>query len=156
MSYDGRRVLDGINLDVERGETMVLLGGSGSGKSTLLRQIIGLERPQSGQVLVNGVDLAKCTPVELKRVRRSIGVAFQNAALFNSMSVEDNVALPLREHTQLAESTIRLMTWMKLAVVGLAEFGRLSPQALFGGMKKRAAVARALSLDPEILVFDEP
>jgi len=156
VSYNGRRVLDGINLDIKRGETMVLLGGSGSGKSTLLRQIIGLERPQSGQIRVNGVDLAKCTGRELKRVRRSIGMAFQNAALFNSMSVEDNVALPLREHTRLAESTISLMTWMKLAVVGLAEFGKLSPQALSGGMKKRAAVARALSLDPELLVFDEP
>src|SRR5713101_3656197 len=156
VSYNGRRVLDGVNLDISRGETMVLLGGSGSGKSTLLRQIIGLEHPQSGQVLVNGLDLAKSTPRDLKRVRRSIGVAFQNAALFNSMSVEDNIALPLREHTQLAESTISLMTWMKLAVVGLAEFGKLSPQALSGGMKKRAAVARALALDPEILVFDEP
>jgi phospholipid/cholesterol/gamma-HCH transport system ATP-binding protein len=156
VSYNGRRVLDGINLDISRGETMVLLGGSGSGKSTLLRQIIGLERPQSGRILVNGVDLANCRLEDLKKLRRSIGVAFQNAALFNSMSVEDNVALPLREHTRLAESTIRLMTWMKLAVVGLAEFGKLSPQALSGGMKKRAAVARALSLDPEILVFDEP
>jgi phospholipid/cholesterol/gamma-HCH transport system ATP-binding protein len=156
VSYNGRRVLDGINLDISRGETMVLLGGSGSGKSTLLRQIIGLEHPESGRILVNGVDLANCRLRDLKKLRRSIGVAFQNAALFNSMSVEDNVALPLREHTRLAESTIRLMTWMKLAVVGLAEFGSLSPQTLSGGMKKRAAVARALSLDPEILVFDEP
>jgi phospholipid/cholesterol/gamma-HCH transport system ATP-binding protein len=156
VSYDGRRVLDGINLDIVRGETMVLLGGSGSGKSTLLRQIIGLERPQSGRVLLNGEDLAACTPGGLKRLRRSIGVAFQGAALFNSMSVEDNIALPLREHTRLEESTIRLMTWMKLAVVGLGQFGKLSPQELSGGMKKRAAVARALSLDPEILVFDEP
>jgi len=156
VSYNGRRVLDGINLDIRRGETMVLLGGSGSGKSTLLRQIIGLEQPQCGQVFVNGLDLAKSGAADLKRLRRSIGVAFQSGALFNSMSVEDNIALPLREHTQLAESTISLMTWMKLAVVGLAEFGKLSPQALSGGMKKRAAVARALSLDPEILVFDEP
>ena len=156
VSYNGRRVLDGVSLDISRGETMVLLGGSGSGKSTLLRQIIGLEHPESGQVLVNGVDLAKSTPRDLKRVRRSIGVAFQNAALFNSMSVEDNIALPLREHTRLAESTIRLVTWMNLAVVGLAEFGKLSPQELSGGMRKRAAVARALALDPEILVFDEP
>ena len=156
VSYDGRRVLDGINLDISRGETMVLLGGSGSGKSTLLRQIIGLERPQSGQVIVNGIDLATSKPRELNKIRRSIGVAFQDAALFNSMSLEDNVALPLREHTRLAESTIQLMTWMKLAVVGLADFGKLSPQALSGGMRKRAAVARALALDPEILVFDEP
>src|ERR1700693_5963531 len=87
VSYDGRRVLDGINLDISSGETMVLLGGSGSGKSTLLRQIVGLERPQSGQILVNGLDLSKCTARDLKKLRRSIGVAFQNAALFNSMSV---------------------------------------------------------------------
>lgn len=156
VSYEGRRVLDKINLDVERGETMVLLGGSGSGKSTLLRQIIGLEQPQSGQVVVNGIDLNTSSQKELKRVHRSMGVAFQNAALFDSLSLEDNVALPLRELTKLDESTIRLMTWMKLSVVGLADFRQLSPQALSGGMKKRAAVARALALDPEILVFDEP
>jgi phospholipid/cholesterol/gamma-HCH transport system ATP-binding protein len=135
---------------------MVLLGGSGSGKSTLLRQIIGLEQPQAGRVLVNGIDLATSVKKDMRKVRRSIGVAFQNSALFNSMSVEDNVALPLREHTRLAESTIGLMTWMKLAVVGLAESGNRSPQELSGGMKKRAAVARAMSLDPEILVLDEP
>jgi len=156
VSYDGRRVLDGINLDIARGETMVLMGGSGSGKSTLLRQIIGLERPESGQVVVNGIDFATSHAGDIKRLRRSIGVAFQDAALFNSMSVEDNIALPLREHTRLAESTIRLIAWIKLAVVGLADFGKLSPQALSGGMKKRAAVARALALDPEFLVLDEP
>jgi phospholipid/cholesterol/gamma-HCH transport system ATP-binding protein len=156
VSYNGRRILNRVSLDIASGETMVLLGGSGSGKSTLLRQIIGLERPQAGEILINGVDLASCTSKEMKKLRRSIGVAFQDAALFNSMSVEDNVALPLREHTRLAESTIRLMTWMKLAVVGLEKFGKLLPQELSGGMRKRAAVARALSLDPEILVFDEP
>jgi phospholipid/cholesterol/gamma-HCH transport system ATP-binding protein len=156
VSYNGRQVLNGINLDISRGETIVLLGGSGSGKTTLLRQIVGLETPQQGEIVVNGINLKESTPSELRNLRRSIGVAFQNGALFNSMSVEDNVALPLREHTRLAESTIQLMTWMKLAAVGLEEFGKLSPQALSGGMKKRAAVARALSLDPEILVFDEP
>ncbi|MBV9442014.1 MAG: ATP-binding cassette domain-containing protein [Acidobacteriaceae bacterium] len=156
VSYGGRRILNGINLDIRRGETMVLLGGSGSGKSTLLRHIIGLERPEGGRILVNGIDLATSAPKELKKIHRSIGVAFQNPALFNSMSVQDNVALPLREHTQLAESTISLMTWMKLMVVGLTEFGGHSPRELSGGMKKRAAVARALALDPEILVFDEP
>jgi len=156
VEYDGRRVLDGLNLDMEPGETMVLLGGSGSGKSTLLRQIIGLERPKSGSVTVKGVDITRCSPAELKRVRHSMGVAFQSAALFNSLSVEDNVALPLREHTRLAPSIIDLMVWMKLAVVGLADFGKLFPQELSGGMKKRGAVARALALDPEILVLDEP
>jgi len=156
VEYDGRRVLDGLTLDIEQGETMVLLGGSGSGKSTLLRHIIGLERPRSGSISMKGIDITRCSQAELKLVRRSIGVAFQSAALFNSLSVEDNVALPLREHTSLAPSIIDLMVWMKLAVVGLAEFGKLHPQELSGGMKKRAAVARALALDPEILVFDEP
>jgi phospholipid/cholesterol/gamma-HCH transport system ATP-binding protein len=156
VEYDGRRVLDGLNLDIEQGETMVLLGGSGSGKSTLLRQIIGLERPKSGSVHVKGIDITRCSQVDLKTVRRSIGVAFQSAALFNSLSVEDNVALLLREHTALAPSIIDLMVWMKLAVVGLEGFGKLHPQELSGGMKKRGAVARALALDPEILVLDEP
>jgi phospholipid/cholesterol/gamma-HCH transport system ATP-binding protein len=156
VEYDGRRVLNGLNLDIEAGEIVVLLGGSGSGKSTLLRQIIGLERPQSGSVIVKGVDITNCSPSELKKIRHSIGVAFQSAALFNSLTVEENVALPLREHTALAPSIIDLMVWMKLAVVGLADFGKMYPQALSGGMKKRGAVARALSLDPEILVLDEP
>jgi phospholipid/cholesterol/gamma-HCH transport system ATP-binding protein len=156
VEYDGRRILDGVNLDIEHGETMVLLGGSGSGKSTLLRQIIGLERPKSGSVTVKGVDITRCSGAELKKVRRSIGVAFQSAALFNSLTVEDNVALMLREHTRLAPSIVDLMVWMKLAVVGLADFGKLQPQELSGGMKKRGAVARALALDPEILVLDEP
>ena len=156
VEYDGRRVLDGLNLDIQQGETMVLLGGSGSGKSTLLRQIIGLERPKSGSVHVKGIDIIRCSQAELKTVHRSIGVAFQSAALFNSLSVEDNVALTLREHTKLAPSIIELMVWMKLALVGLADFGKLRPQELSGGMKKRAAVARALALSPEILVLDEP
>jgi len=156
VQYDGHRILEGLNLDIEHGETMVLLGGSGSGKSTLLRQILALERPKSGAILVKGIDITRCSAAELKSVRRSIGVAFQSAALFNSLSVEDNVALPLREHTRLAPSIIELVVWMKLAVVGLADFGKFHPQELSGGMKKRAAVARALALEPEILVLDEP
>jgi phospholipid/cholesterol/gamma-HCH transport system ATP-binding protein len=156
VEYDGRRVLDGLNLDIEQGETMVLLGGSGSGKSTLLRHIIGLERPKSGTVSVKGTDITRCSSAEMKKIRHSIGVAFQSAALFNSLTVEENVALTLREHTRLAPSIIDLVVWMKLAVVGLADFGKLHPQELSGGMKKRAAVARALALSPEILVLDEP
>ena len=112
VEYQGRQILNELNLDIKAGEIMVLLGASGSGKSTLLRQIIGLERPKSGSVIINGIDIAKCTPSDLKRVRLSIGVAFQSAALFNSMSVEENVALPLREHTDLAPSIIVLMVWM--------------------------------------------
>lgn len=156
VEYDGRRVLDGLNLDVQAGEITVLLGGSGSGKSTLLRQMLGLERPKAGSISILGTDITRCSHAELKRVRRSIGVAFQSAALFNSLSLEDNIALNLREHTVLAPSIIDLVVWMKLAVVGLASFGKLHPQELSGGMKKRAAVARALALDPEILVLDEP
>ncbi len=156
VEYDGRRVLDGLNLDIEQGQITVLLGGSGSGKSTLLRQLLGEERPKSGSISITGTEITHCSQPELKKVRRSIGVAFQSAALFNSLSLEDNVALTLREHTALAPTVIDLIVWMKLAVVGLAEFGKLHPQELSGGMKKRAAVARALAMDPEILVLDEP
>lgn len=156
VEYDGRRILNGLNLDIQQGETMVLLGGSGSGKSTLLRQIIGLERPQSGTVIIDGIDMTHCSQSELNRVRRSIGVTFQSGALFNSLTLEDNVALALREHTELASSIIDLVVSMLLTAVGLSEFGKLHPQELSGGMKKRGAVARALALDPEILVFDEP
>src|SRR5580692_3345477 len=156
VEYDGRRVLNGLNLDIERGETMVLLGGSGCGKSTLLRQIIGLERPKRGSIHVNGTDITRCSKSELKKMHRSIGVAFQSAALFNSLNIEDNVALPLREHTRLVPSIIELVVWIKLAAVGLADHGKRLPQELSGGMKKRAAVARALALGPEILVLDEP
>ena len=156
VEYGGRRVLDGLNLDVEPGETMVLLGGSGSGKSTLLRQLIGLERPRSGSVMVKGTDITRCSQSELNRVRRSIGVTFQSGALFNSLTLEDNIALNLREHTELAPSIIDLVVSILLGAVGLAPFGKLHPRELSGGMKKRGAVARALALDPEILVFDEP
>jgi len=156
VEYDGRCVLDGLNLDIEPGEIMVLLGGSGSGKSTLLRHILGLEQPKSGSVSIKGTDITRCSQADLTKVRRSVGVAFQSGALFNSLSVEDNVALTLREHTALAPSIIDLIVWMKLAVVDLADFGKLQPRELSGGMKKRAAVARALALDPEILVLDEP
>ena len=156
VEYDGRRVLDDLNLEIEPGQITVLLGGSGSGKSTLLRQILGLEHPRSGSISIKGTNITRCSQAELKKVRRSIGVAFQSAALFNSLSLEDNIALTLREHTALAPTIIELVVWMKLAVVGLADFGTMRPQEISGGMKKRAAVARALAMDPEILVLDEP
>jgi len=154
--YGTHRVLDGVNLEIERGEVMVLLGGSGSGKTTMLRHIIGLERPTSGTIRVQGIDVNACSPEELKKIRRTMGVAFQEAALFNSMSLEENVEVPLYELTTLADPIIEIMTYMDLAAVGLGESAKLSPQELSGGMKKRAAVARAIALDPEILVFDEP
>jgi len=107
MSYGARRVLDGVDLDVYRGEILVLLGGSGSGKTTLLKQVLGLAKPEAGSITINGVDITSCSQRELGAVRRRIGVAFQGGALFNSMSVADNVALPLRELTRLADSTIK-------------------------------------------------
>lgn len=156
MSYSGRRVLDQVDLDVCRGEILVLLGGSGSGKTTLLKHVLGLAKPEAGSITMNGVDITCCSQPELGAVRRRIGVAFQAGALFNSMSVEDNVALPLRELTQLADSTIKLIVWLKLIAVGMADAASLYPPELSGGMRKRAAVARAMALDPEILILDEP
>jgi phospholipid/cholesterol/gamma-HCH transport system ATP-binding protein len=156
VSYGGRRVLDGVNLDIQQGEVLALLGGSGSGKSTMLRHIIGLERPDSGRIYVQGVDINNSSGQELKALRRDMGVSFQGSALFSSMTVEENVQLPLRELTPLADPVIEIMTYIKLAAVGLGDAGKLSPQELSGGMKKRAAVARATALDPEILIFDEP
>jgi len=156
MSYGTRCVLDRVDLDVYRGETLVLLGGSGSGKSTLLKHVLGLAKPGAGSITINGVDITRCSPSELGAVRRRIGVAFQASALFNSLTVEENVALPLRELTRLADSTIKLVVWMKLIAVGLSDAGSLYPPELSGGMRKRAAVARAMALDPEILILDEP
>jgi phospholipid/cholesterol/gamma-HCH transport system ATP-binding protein len=145
-----------VDLDIYPGEILVLLGGSGSGKTTLLRQIMGLAKPDGGAITICGVDITRCSVAELNAVRRRLGVAFQAAALFNSLTLEDNVALPLRELTHLAEPTIQLMVWLKLMAVGLHNAGKLYPPELSGGMRKRAAVARALSLDPDILIFDEP
>jgi len=156
VQYGDHRVLDGVNLNIEAGEVMALLGGSGSGKTTVLRHIIGLEQPTAGTIRIRGVDINRCSPKELKGIRRTMGVAFQECALFNAMSIEENVALPLHELTGLADPVIEIMTYMKLAAVGLSQAARQMPQELSGGMKKRAAVARAIALDPEILVFDEP
>jgi phospholipid/cholesterol/gamma-HCH transport system ATP-binding protein len=156
VKYDDRTILDRINLDINRGEVLVLLGGSGSGKSTLLRHVIGLEKPFSGSIVINGVDIIRCSEAELNQVRRTIGVAFQNAALFGSMTVSENVAFPLLERTRLVDSTIDEVVLLKLAQVGLIHFGSLYPSELSGGMLKRASVARAAALDPEILFFDEP
>ncbi len=156
VSYGPRRVLDRIDLDVRRGEILALLGGSGSGKTTLLKQVLGLAKPDSGNIAINGVDITTCSASELARIRRRIGVAFQGGALFNSLSVEDNVALPLQELTRLADSTIKLIVSINLTAVGLADAAKLYPPELSGGMRKRAAIARAMALDPDILVLDEP
>ena len=156
VSFGTHRVLERVNLDVRQSEVIVLLGASGSGKSTLLRQIVGLERPSSGTVYVKGIDINRCSEDELNSLRRSMGVAFQEAALFGSLTTKENVEMPLRELTALADPVIDIMSDLKLASVGLGEAGHLMPDELSGGMKKRAAVARAAALDPELLIFDEP
>lgn len=156
VSYGDREVLHGISFDVRRGEILVILGGSGSGKSTLLRTLIGLEKPSGGEVWIKGVNIGEASEDNLDEIRKKMGVSFQGGALFGSMTIGENVALPLREHTRLEDSTIEIMVRIKLEQVGLASFEDYMPSQLSGGMKKRAAVARALAMDPEILFFDEP
>src|SRR3954447_17903995 len=155
--YGNRVVLDAIRLDVFEGETLVILGGSGSGKSTLLRLRIGNVRPDGGDVISFGdKSIRNMTPQQLDEYRKSIGVLFQSGALFNSMTVADNVALPLREHTDLPEETIEIMVKIKLELVDLRQHADKMPAELSGGMKKRAGLARALALDPKVLFYDEP
>jgi phospholipid/cholesterol/gamma-HCH transport system ATP-binding protein len=156
VSYGEREILHGINFDVKRGETLVILGGSGSGKSTLLRTLVGLESPSSGEIWLKGKNIAAISAAEMDEIRKKVGMSFQGGALFGSMSVGENVALPLREHTKLEDSTIEIILRLKLDQVGLAGFENYMPSQLSGGMKKRAAVARAMAMDPEILFFDEP
>ncbi len=156
VRYGATEILHGVTFDVRRGETLVIMGGSGSGKSTLVRTLIGLEKPSSGHVLIKGKDIAVIGAAELDEVRKKIGMSFQGGALFGSMTVGENVALPLREHTKLENSTIEIMVRLKLEQVGLEGFEYYMPSQLSGGMRKRAAVARALAMDPEMLFFDEP
>ena len=156
VKYGSTEILHGISFDVRHGETVVIMGGSGSGKSTLVRTLIGLEKPSSGHVFIKGKDVAAIREGELDEVRKKIGMSFQGGALFGSMTVGENVGLPLREHTKLEESTIEIMVRLKLEQVGLEGFEYYMPSQLSGGMRKRAAVARALAMDPEILFFDEP
>jgi phospholipid/cholesterol/gamma-HCH transport system ATP-binding protein len=156
VSYGEVEILHGITFDVKRGETLVILGGSGSGKSTLLRTLVGLEKASSGEIWIKGKNIAAIPVAEMDEIRKKIGMSFQGGALFGSMTVGENVALPLREHTKLEDSTIEIMLRLKLEQVGLAGFEYYMPSQLSGGMKKRAAVARALAMDPEILFFDEP
>ncbi len=154
--YGDREILKNISLSIPRGKITVILGGSGCGKSTLLKHLIRLLKPSHGSILINGRDIIPMDEEELNKIRKKMGVLFQSAALFNSITVADNVALPLQEHTRLKESTIKIMVRMKLDLVGLSGFEDLYPSQLSGGMKKRAGLARAMALDPEMLFFDEP
>jgi phospholipid/cholesterol/gamma-HCH transport system ATP-binding protein len=156
--FSGRTVLDAIKLEVVEGETLVILGGSGSGKSTLLRLMIGNESIDGGDIFISriGKSLRTMTGKELDAYRTSVGVLFQSGALFNSLSIAENVALPLREHSDVDEKTINDVVKFKLEMVGLREHANKMPSQLSGGMKKRAGLARAMAMDPKILFYDEP
>jgi phospholipid/cholesterol/gamma-HCH transport system ATP-binding protein len=154
--YGTRQILHGVNLRVAHGEINVIMGGSGSGKSTLLRHLLGLKRPTSGSVRLLGKDITKMAARELHDLRRNMGVAFQGGALLSSLTVGENVQLPLREHTRLDDRTIEIMTRIKLEIVSLGGYEHLHPSQLSGGMIKRAALARAIVMDPKLLFFDEP
>jgi phospholipid/cholesterol/gamma-HCH transport system ATP-binding protein len=154
--YGDVKVLDQVSLEIPKGKITVIAGSSGCGKTTLLRHMIGLLKPTSGEILIRGENIVTMPEKELDRIRTRQGVLFQGGGLLNSMTVADNVALPLREHTALKESTIQIMTRMKLKLVGLLGFDGFLPSQISGGMKKRAGLARAISMDPEILYFDEP
>lgn len=154
--YGSTKILNNVDLNIKSGEIMVIMGGSGSGKSTLMRHILALNHPTSGSIEILGKDIWKITKSELNELKKSIGVAFQGGALFGSMTVEENIAFPLRELTKLDDETIKIMTRIKLEIVNLSGYGQLMPSQLSGGMVKRAAVARAIIMDPKILFFDEP
>ena len=154
--YGDRIVLDNLSFTVRRGEIFVILGGSGSGKTTLLRCLVGLKKPISGRILINGEDFTAMSDEEQIELRKRIGMSFQGSALLTSISVGENVALPLREHTKLEESTIDIMTRIKLELVELGGFESYLPSELSGGMRKRAGIARAMAMDPEIIFYDEP
>jgi phospholipid/cholesterol/gamma-HCH transport system ATP-binding protein len=153
--YGTRTILDGVSMSARRGEITVILGGSGCGKSTLLRHIVGLLTPASGRILINGRDIHHVSEDEQEAILRNIGMSFQAGALFNSMTLEENVALPIIEHADADEETAKTLARMKLSLVGLGHAAHSLPAEISGGMKKRAAVARALALDPELLLFDE-
>ena len=154
--FGDRNILNGISLEVYKGETFVIMGGSGCGKSTFLRHLIGALKPDSGKVFLLGKDLSLLNEDEMDKLKKRIGMSFQSAALFDSMTVGENVSLPLKEHTKLSKSVMDTVVKMKLEMVGLRGFENLLPSQLSGGMRKRVALARAIVMDPEIVFYDEP
>ena len=152
----GRKVLDDMSIDVERGEALVIVGGSGVGKSVTLKHMIGLMKPDRGHIVIDGQDISKMTEVALNRFRRKFGMSFQEGALFDSMSVFENIAFPLRRHTKFSEQQIEARVDECLDLVHLEGVASKRPSELSGGMRRRVGFARAISLKPEILLFDEP
>ncbi|MBI1884136.1 MAG: ABC transporter ATP-binding protein [Chlamydiae bacterium] len=155
-SFGSHKVLDEISFSVEKGKILVILGMSGCGKSTLLKHLIGVLKPDRGEIRLLGQEIMRLKPEELDQLRRKVGILYQSAALFNSMTVGENVAFPLREHAKLDEKIIQIVMRIKLELVGLSGFENLMPSQISGGMKKRVGLARALALDPEIVFYDEP
>jgi len=154
--YGRTEILHGVNMTVQKNEIMIIMGGSGSGKSTLLRYLLGLGKPTRGSISLLGKDITRLTALEMHELRKNMGVAFQGGALLSSMTVGENVQLPLIEHTRLDRKTMQIMARMKLEVVNLGGYEDLMPAQLSGGMIKRAAVARAIVMDPKLMFFDEP
>jgi len=155
-SFGRKKVLSGVNLSITTGETLVIIGRSGCGKSVLLKHIIGLIKPDSGQILVNGQDMVRFNGEAMYALRQKFGMLFQAAALFDSLTVEENVGLGLKEHTDLSPGRIKEIVEEKLKMVGLSDVGQLKPAELSGGMKKRVGLARAIAMDPEFVLYDEP
>lgn len=155
-SFGIQKVLDGINLEIEKGKITVIIGKSGGGKSVLIKHLIGLLKPDEGEIWIDGVEITQLNEKELNNVRKKFGMLFQEAALFDSMNVFDNVAFPLREHTKLSEKEIESIVEERLRQVGLRDVTEKMPSELSGGMRKRVGLARALVLDPDIILFDEP
>lgn len=155
-SFGSRRVLGGVNFSIPKGCILVIMGMSGCGKSTLLKHLIGTLKPDSGEIRLFGRDITKLKTQELDQLRKRMGILYQSAALFNSMTVGENVAFPLMEHARLAHHIIEIMVRIKLEMVGLSGFESLMPSQISGGMKKRVGIARALALDPELVFYDEP
>jgi len=155
-SFGKQKVLDGVNLEIEEGKTTVVIGRSGGGKSVLLKHIIGLLKPDSGHIFIDGVDISRLNERELDRVRRDFGMLFQDAALFDSMTVGENVAFPLKEHTEKKDKEIKRIVSDRLMAVGLTGVEDKMPSELSGGMRKRVGLARAIAMHPRIVLFDEP
>ena len=155
-SFGERRILNGVNLKIYKGEVMVIMGGSGCGKSTLLRHMIGVLKPDSGQVIIEGKDLNKLSQRELDKLRLKFGMLFQSGGLIDYMTIKENISLPLKEHTNLAQNVIDIIVKLKLNMVNMRGMGDLLPSEISGGMKKRAGLARAIALDPAYVFYDEP